>query len=118
MDKVYYRIQKRFEWPCLKSADEKWISVCLSCEQAKDPRKLRFPLQSIESSEFNEVVQINHRKICMTATGYEGVNEEVADGTGPLDHLSATNEWPGRKTETHIGVHVEGLFLTVHARLG
>ena len=24
----------------------------------------------------------------------EGVNEEIAGGTGPLDHLSPTNEWP------------------------
>ena len=39
----------------------------------KDPRKLRFPLQSIESSGFNEVVQIDHQKICMTATGYNQV---------------------------------------------
>ena len=37
------------------------------------PRKLRFPLQSIESSGFNEVVQIDHQKICMTATGYNQV---------------------------------------------
>ena len=151
MDKVFNRIQKRFEWPGLKKAREKWISACLSCQQAKDPRKLIFPLQSIESSGFNEVVQIDHQKICMTATGYnqvlvmidhftkyaeaapcmttsaeetcdhlinvwiarhgcpitfqsdngkavvcihEGVNEEVAGGTGPLDHLSPTNEWP------------------------
>ena len=35
----------------------------------KDPRKLRFPLHSIESSEFNEVVQIDHQKICMTDSG-------------------------------------------------
>ena len=25
---------------------------------------------------------------------HEGVDEEVAGGTGPLDHLSPTNEWP------------------------
>ena len=41
------------------------------------PRKLRFPLQSIESSGFNEVKQIDHlkwcKKICMTATGYNQV---------------------------------------------
>ena len=73
VDKVYNRIQKRFEWPGLKKASEKWISACLSCQQAKDPRKLRFPLQSIESSGFNEVVQIDHQKICMTATGYNQV---------------------------------------------
>ena len=73
VDKVYNRIQKRFEWPGLKKACEKWIAACLSCQQAKDPRKLRFPLQSIESSGFNEVVQIDHQKICMTATGYNQV---------------------------------------------
>ena len=73
VDKVYSRIQKRFEWPGLKKACEKWLSVCLSCQQAKNPRKLRFPLQSIESSGFNEVVQIDHQKICKTATGYNQV---------------------------------------------
>ena len=35
--------------------------------------KLRFPLQSIESSDFNEMVQIDHQKICMAATGYNQV---------------------------------------------
>ena len=73
VDKVYKRIQKRFEWPGLKKACEQWIAACLSCQQAKDPRKLRFSLQSIESSGFNEVVQIDHQKICMTATGYNQV---------------------------------------------
>ena len=73
VDKVYNRIQKRFEWPGLKKACEKWISACLLCQQAKDPRKLRFPLQSIESSGFNEIVQIDHKNICMTATGYNQV---------------------------------------------
>ena len=38
--------------------------------QVKDPRKLRCPLQSIESSDFNEMVQIDHQKICMTNSGY------------------------------------------------
>ena len=60
VDKVYNRIQKRFEWPGLKKACDKWIAACLSCQHAKDPRKLRFPLQSIESSGLNEVVQIDH----------------------------------------------------------
>ena len=50
----------------MKKACEKWVTACLSCQQVKDPRKLRFPLQSIESSEFNEVEQIDHQKICMT----------------------------------------------------
>ena len=73
IDKVYMRILKRFEWPGRKKACEKWVTACLSCQQVKDPRKLRFPLQSIESSEFNEVVQIDHQKICMTDSGYNQV---------------------------------------------
>ena len=73
IDKVYQRILKCFEWPGMKKACEKWVTACLSCQQVKDPRKLRFPLQSIESSEFNEVVQIDHQKICMTDSGYHQV---------------------------------------------
>ena len=41
------------------------MTACLSCQQVKDARKLRFPLQSIDSFEINEVVQIDHQKICM-----------------------------------------------------
>ena len=62
IDKVYQRILKCFEWPGMKKACEKWVTACLSCQQVKDPSKLRFPLQSIESSEFNEVVQIDQPK--------------------------------------------------------
>ena len=69
IEKVYQRILKRFERPGMKKACEKWVTACLSCQQVKDPRKLRFPLLSIESSEFNEVVQIDQQKICMTDSG-------------------------------------------------
>ena len=62
IDKVHHRILKRFEWPGLKNASEKWVTACLSCQQVEDPRKSRFPLQSIESSEFNAVVKIDHQK--------------------------------------------------------
>ena len=43
IDKVYQRNLKRFEWPGIKKACEKWVTSCLSCQQVKDPRKLRFP---------------------------------------------------------------------------
>ena len=69
IDKVYQRILKRLEWPGMKKACENWVTACLSCQQVKDSRKLRFPLQSIKSSEFNEVVQKDHQKICMTDSG-------------------------------------------------
>ena len=97
VDKVYNRIQKRFEWPGLKKACEKWIAACLSCQQAKDLRKLRFPLQSIESSGFNEVVQIDHQKICMTATGYNQVLvmiDHFTKSEETCDHL--INVWIAR----------------------
>ena len=61
IEKVYQRILKRFEWPGMKKTCDRWVTACLSCQQVKDPRKLRFPLQSIESSEFNDVVQITKR---------------------------------------------------------
>ena len=47
--------------------------ACLTCLQVKDPRKMKFPLKSVESSEFNEVVQIDHEKICMTESGYNQI---------------------------------------------
>ena len=46
---------------------------CLACLQVKDPRKMKFPLKSVESSEFNEVVQIDHQKMCMTESGYNQI---------------------------------------------
>ena len=45
----------------------------LSCQQVKDPWKLQFPSYSIESAEFNEVVHIDHQKICVTDGGYNQV---------------------------------------------
>ena len=53
----------------MKKAYEKWFTTRLSCQKVKDPRKLRFSLQTIDSSEFNEVTQIDHQKICMTDSG-------------------------------------------------
>ena len=73
IEKVYHRVLKSFEWPEMKKACEKWVTAFLSCQQVKDPRRLRFPLQSIGSSEFNEVVQFHHQKISMTDSGYNQV---------------------------------------------
>ena len=41
--------------------------------KAKDPRKLRFPLQLIESSKFNKLAKVYHQKICIKATGCDQV---------------------------------------------
>ena len=66
IDKVQQRILHRFDWPGLKKACERWVNAWLACLKVKDTRKKKFPLKSVESSEFNEVVQIDHQKICMT----------------------------------------------------
>ena len=73
IDKVQQRILHRFDWPGLTKACERWVNACLACLQVKDPRKMKFPLKSVESSEFNEVVQIDHQKICMTESGYNQI---------------------------------------------
>ena len=41
--------------------------------ESKRPLKKKFPLKSVESSEFNEVVQIDHQKICLTDLGYNQI---------------------------------------------
>ena len=188
VDKVYNRIQKQFEWPGLK----KWISACLLCQQAKDPKKLRFPLQSIvigiqrssanwstedmhdshwlqsgagNDRSFHKIYRgsslhdsIGGRNMqsldkgvdsearlpshvqsldkCVDSEArlprhisirqwqsirgrsHEGVNEEVAGGTGSLDHLSPTNEWPSREAKSLAGIYVESLLLKLHGWLG
>ena len=73
IDKVQQRILHRFDWPGLRKACERWVNACLACMQVKDPRKMKFPLKSVESSEFNKVVQIDHQKICMTESGYNQI---------------------------------------------
>ena len=73
IDKVQQRILHRFDWPGMRKACERWVNACLACLQVKDPRKMKFPLKSVESSEFNEVVQIDHQKICMTESGYNQI---------------------------------------------
>ena len=73
IDKVQQRILHRFDWPGLRKACERWVHACLECLQVKDPMKMKFPLKSVESSEFNERVQIDHQKICMTESGYNQI---------------------------------------------
>ena len=34
---------------------------------------MKFPLKSVERSEFNKVVQIDHQKICITESGYNQI---------------------------------------------
>ena len=73
IDKVHQRIIHRFDWPGLRKACERWVNACLSCLQVKDPSKMNFTLKSVESAPFNEVVQIDHQKICMIDSCYNQI---------------------------------------------
>ena len=48
IDKVQQRILHRFDWPGLRKACERWVNACLAFLQVKDPRKMKFPLKSVE----------------------------------------------------------------------
>ena len=54
------------EWPEMQKACGKMVITCLSSQQAKSSKKLRFPLQTLELSDFNKLVAINHQTKCMT----------------------------------------------------
>ena len=108
IDKVQQRMLHRSDCQGLRKACERWVNACLSYLQVKDPRKMKFPLQSVENLEFNEVVEIDHQKICMTDSGYnqilvfidhftkltEAVPCQTASAEETCDHL-----------KTHIGYH-------------
>ena len=69
----------------MRRAEERWVNACLSCLQMKDSRKSEFPLKSVESSEFKEVVQIDHQKICMTDSGYNQILVIIDNFTKPAE---------------------------------
>ena len=73
IDKVQQRRLHQFDWPVVKKACDRWVNACLSSLQVKDPRKVKFPLKSVEGSEFNEVVWIDRQKIYMTDSGYNQI---------------------------------------------
>ena len=80
--KVLARIQERHTWPWIKRDVINHIKQCLTCQQAKHPAgNPCYPLQSINSSIFNDLVQFDHLKLCKTDSG----------NTGPLviiDHFT------------------------------
>ena len=59
------------------------MDLCMIVMSAgKIPQEMRFNLQSIESSGFNELVQINHQKLC---------------NSGPGRSSGATRDQPGQE---------------------
>ena len=72
--KVLARIQERHTWPGIKRDVVNHIKQCLTCQQAKHPEgNPCYPLQSINSSNFNDLVQFEHLKLCKTDSGNTGL---------------------------------------------
>ena len=72
--KVLARIQERHTWPGIKRDVVNHIKQCLTCQQAKHPAgNPCYPLQSINSSNFNDLVQFDHLKLCKTDSGNTGL---------------------------------------------
>ena len=68
------RIQERPTWPGIKRNVVSHIKNCLTCQQTKHPAgNPCYPLQSINSSNFNDLVQFDHLKLCKTESGNAGL---------------------------------------------
>ena len=71
---VLARIQERHTWPGIKRDVVNHIKHCLTCQQTKHPAgNPCYPLQSINSSNFNDLVQFDHLKLCKTTSGNNGL---------------------------------------------
>ena len=72
--KVLARLQERHTWPGIKRDVVNHIKRCLTCQQAKHPAgNPCYPLQNINSSNFNDLVQFDNLKLCKTASGNTGL---------------------------------------------
>ena len=72
--KVLAGIQERHTLPGIKRDVVNHIKHCLTCQQTKQPAgNPSYPLQSINSSNFNDLVQFNHLKLCKTESSNTGL---------------------------------------------
>ena len=72
--KVLARVQERHTWPGIKRDIVNHIKHCLTCQQTKHPAgNPCYPLQNINSSNFNDLVQFDHLKLCKTESGNTGL---------------------------------------------
>ena len=68
------RIHERHAWPGIKRGVVNHIKQCLTGQQTKHPAgNPCFPLQSINSSNFNDLVQFDHLKLCKTVSRNTGL---------------------------------------------
>ena len=72
--KVLQRIQERHTWPGIRRDITEYIKRCYTCQQVRHPAGNQcYPLQSITSSGFNDLVQFDHMKVCKSDSGNTGL---------------------------------------------
>ena len=76
----------------------------MSCLQVKDTRKMKLTLKSVESSEFNNVVQIDHQKICMADSGYNQILVIIDHFTKPAEEVPCQTA-SAKETCDHLITH-------------
>ena len=80
--KVLARIQERHTWPGIKRVVVNHIKHCLTSQQTKHPAgNLCYTLQSINSSNFEDLVQFDHLKLCKTTSRNNGLLVNINDFT-------------------------------------
>ena len=70
IQKVSQGVLERIEWPGLFDSIAKWIATCDVCQQARKPYEhTNFPMKSVKSRRFNELIQMDHLKVSRTERG-------------------------------------------------
>ena len=72
--KILARIQERHTCPGIRRTIGHYASQCIKCQQVLDKSGgVRFHLKNIQSGYFNELVQIDHLKVCPSDDGNTGM---------------------------------------------
>ena len=97
MNKTINKIDLRFDWPGMHQSVAGWINACPTCQHARTTsKKQSFPMKNIISSQFNELVQIDHQKTCTSDSGYTDILVMI-DPYTKLAEAAPCTEYTARK---------------------
>ena len=102
IDEVVSRIRQRFFWPGMNNAMGKCVRVCRPCQNVKTAiGGKKFPLKNIVNGLFNEIVQIDHQKICQTKSEYTG-KLGMIDNFSKFVEVAPCREFAAEETYQHL----------------